>query len=74
MGGLLAPLDARLTIIEELVAGTTRPPPPERATVAQPELAVMQPDVIIPVVSPADREAWLRIVERYLELGAPEFQ
>jgi len=29
--------------------------------------------VVIPAVSSADREAWLRIVERYLELGAPEF-
>jgi hypothetical protein len=33
----------------------------------------VQPDVVISGVSSADREAWLRIVERYLELRAPEF-
>ena len=71
--GLLAPLDARLVRTEQLVAGTTRPPPPERAPDAQPEPAGLQPEDVSPVVSPVDREAWLRIVERFMDLGAPEF-
>ena len=73
VGGLLAPLDARVTMIEEHFAGTTRPPPPERAPDAQPEPAGLQPEDVSPVVSPVDREAWLRIVERFMDLGAPEF-
>jgi len=60
-------------MIEEHFAGTTRPPPPERAPDAQPEPAVLQPEDVIPGVSSADREAWLRIVERFMDLGAPEF-
>ena len=71
---LLAPLEARLTIIEELIARFAQPPPPEAPAVAQPEPAIMQPDVVVPGVSSADQEAWLRIVERYLKLGAPEFE
>ena len=69
----LAPLEARLTVIEESLARSTRSLPPEEPAVAQSEPGVVQLDVVVPAVSSADREAWLRIVERYLELGAPEF-
>ena len=61
----LAPMEARLTVIEEFMAGFSLPPPPEGPAVAQPEPAVVQPDVVVPGVSSADQEAWLRLVERY---------
>ena len=68
----LVPMEARLTVIEKLFRVTT-PPPPEGPAVAQSEPAVVQTDMVIPAVSAADREAWLRLFERYLKLGAPEF-
>jgi len=69
----LAPLEARLTVIEESFDRSTRSFSPEGPAVAQSEPAVMQPDVFIPGVSSADREEWLQIVEMYLKFGAPEF-
>ena len=71
---LLAPLAARLAVLEKLVARFVPPPPPEGPAVAQPAPSVVQPDMVVPVVSSACQDAWLRIVEKYLKLGAPEFQ
>ena len=68
----LAPIEARLTIIEKLFRVTT-PPPLEGPAFAQPEPAVVQPERVIPTVSAAYQEAWLRLVERYLKLRAPDF-
>ena len=50
------------------------PPPPEGPTIAQPASPVVQPGVVVPAVSAADQEAWLRLIERYQKLRAPKFQ
>ena len=62
-----------MTVIEESLVRSTRPPSPEGPAVAQSEPGVVHPDVVAPAVSSADREVWFRIIERYLELGAPKF-
>ena len=51
---LLSPLEARLTVIEELIARFAQPSPPKGPAVAQLEPAVMQPDVVVPGVSSTD--------------------
>ena len=64
----LVSLEARLTVIEELLVRSTQPPSPEGPAVAQSEPGVVQQDMVVPGISSADRESWLRIIEGCLEL------
>ena len=83
---LMAPLIARMTAIEELVtthiAPPTPPPPPPVAQ--QPGIPAVPVRERPPEVTPAaiplavpdratEQEAWLRMVERYQKMRAPEF-
>jgi hypothetical protein len=62
-----------MTAFEDFMARFSPPPPPAGPAVVQPEPAVVQPDMAVSAVSSADQEAWLRLVERYQKLRAPEF-
>jgi len=68
---LLAPLTDRLRAVEDFMSGFVPPPPvaPEPAVAA-----VEEPVAAMTAVSRADQEMWMRLVERYQKMRAPEFQ
>ena len=68
---LLAPLTDRLRAVEDFMSGFVPPPPaaPEPAVAA-----VEEPVAAMAAVSRADQEMWMRLVERYQKMRAPEFQ
>ena len=78
----MAPLIARMTAIEELVMTHIAPPPPVAQQQGIPVVPVRErsPEITLAAVHLAvpDRataqEAWLRMVERYQKMRAPEFQ
>ncbi|ONK55500.1 uncharacterized protein A4U43_UnF2300 [Asparagus officinalis] len=79
---LIAPLAARMAAIEEQLAAQVRQEPSvhEEAPVQESSIREEIPEraPVVPPTPPVDnriddQEAWLRLVERYQKLKAPEF-
>ena len=79
---LIAPLAARMTAIEEQLAAQVRQEPSVHVEAPVQESSIREKILerapVVPPTPPvedeaADQEAWLRLVERYQKLKAPEF-